>query len=87
MNGGTKNLLTAPPLPNGKVMMPSQAAIIKVNGSMVTIRSPALQQALTAKPDPIAEQSKKKKKKKKGANGQGQTDECVGKVQHILILM
>lgn len=74
MNGSAKGFMN-PAIQNGKVVMP-QAAIIKVNGSMVTIRSPALQQALAAKPEPaVAEQSKKKKKKKKGANGQGHPDE------------
>ncbi|KAG8322476.1 hypothetical protein J6590_022926 [Homalodisca vitripennis] len=78
MNGGPpKRVVSAAQPPNGKVMMPPQAAIIKVNGSMVTIRSPALQQALSAKqqPDTSADQSKKKKKKKKGVNGQGQQDD------------
>ena len=74
MNGNTKGIMN-PAIQNGKVVMP-QAAIIKVNGSMVTIRSPALQQALAAKPEPAAaEQSKKKKKKKKGGNGHGHPDE------------
>ncbi|CAH0391288.1 unnamed protein product [Bemisia tabaci] len=43
----------------------SQAAIIKVNGSMVTIRSPALQQALDSQNPHSVDQSKKKKNKKK----------------------
>lgn len=59
--------------------MPPQAAIIKVNGSMVTIRSPALQQALNANhqhdPDSMSDQGKKKKKKKKCANGQGHNED------------
>lgn len=65
-------------------MMPQAAAIIKVNGSMVTIRSPALQQALASKSEATCvnsnsvssnDQNKKRRKKKKGANGQGQPDE------------
>lgn len=78
MNGGPpKRILNPQQPPNGKVMMPPQAAIIKVNGSMVTIRSPALQQALNAKqhPESISDQAKKKKKKKKCANGQGHNED------------
>ncbi|XP_054264698.1 protein FAM193A-like isoform X2 [Macrosteles quadrilineatus] len=72
MNGGPpKRVMPSPQPVNGKVMLPPQAAIIKVNGSMVTIRSPALQQALNAS---SADQAKKKKKKKKGT-GQGQHEE------------
>uniref|UniRef100_A0A1B6DDP5 FAM193 C-terminal domain-containing protein n=1 Tax=Clastoptera arizonana TaxID=38151 RepID=A0A1B6DDP5_9HEMI len=81
MNGGPKNLMTPPPLQNGKVMMSSQAAIIKVNGSMVTIRNPVLQQSMNVESETASDQSKKKKKKKKkGTNGKGQQDECVDSV-------
>jgi len=77
MNGGPPKRILNPSQPsNGKVILPSQAAIIKLNGSMVTIRSPALQQALNAKQpqESMADQAKKKKKKKKGGNG-GQQEE------------
>lgn len=79
MNGGPPRRMMNPPQPqNGRVAMPSQAAIIKVNGSMVTIRSPALQQALSVQEDPA-----KKKKKKKG--GQGQHDESWNPIDGELI--
>lgn len=58
---------------NGMNMLNPQAAIIKMNGSMVTIRSPALHHAMAAKQmshvESAAEQAKKKKKKKKGGSG------------------
>lgn len=87
-SGGSVTLLKGgqPQPQNGKLMMPQAAAIIKVNGSMVTIRSPALQQALANKSEVARvssnsvtvtsnDQNKKRRKKKKGANGQGQPDE------------
>ncbi|XP_075221914.1 uncharacterized protein LOC142324799 isoform X2 [Lycorma delicatula] len=85
--GGSVTLLNGgqPQPQNGKLMMPQAAAIIKVNGSMVTIRSPALQQALANKTEVTGvnnnntvssnDQNKKRRKKKKGVSGQGQPDE------------
>ncbi|XP_066991500.2 mucin-5AC isoform X2 [Anabrus simplex] len=63
--------------PNGRPATSNslaQSAIIKVNGSMVTIRNPALQQAMASAryPPPVAMQ----------LNGQGEVQELGGKGNH-----
>lgn len=72
-DGPAKRLMNPPQPMNGMRVMNSgheQSAIIRMHGSMVTIRSPALEEAMIAK-ESAAEQAKKKKKKKKGGNGGG----------------